>query len=76
MKMGKLEKFFVNRPGHSRRVSQHATKLLEFTNAREGQNYLDVGCGNGTAAIHISPTLAKDRTISTSAVATALRRFT
>jgi ubiquinone/menaquinone biosynthesis C-methylase UbiE len=54
MKMGRLEKFFVNRPGHSRRVSQHATKLLQFTNAHEGQNYLDVGCGNGAAAIHIA----------------------
>jgi len=54
MKMGKLEKLFVNSPNHSRQVSQHAERLLNLIDFKAGQKYLDVGCGNGTAAIHLA----------------------
>lgn len=54
MKMGKLEKLFVNSPSHSRQVSDHAERLLNLIDFKAGQKYLDVGCGNGAAAIHLA----------------------
>lgn len=54
MKMGRLEKLFVNSPSHSRQVSQHAERLLNLIEVRAGQRCLDVGCGNGAAAIHLA----------------------
>lgn len=54
MKMGKLEKLFVNRTGHSQRVSRRAERVLSHTDPRPGQRYLDVGTGNGKAAIDMA----------------------
>ena len=54
MKMTNLEKQFVNSPGHSKRVSNHADVLLQLVDFKAGQTYLDVGCGNGVAPIHIA----------------------
>jgi ubiquinone/menaquinone biosynthesis C-methylase UbiE len=54
MKMGKLEKLFVNSLSHSQRVSQHTERLLNLVDFKAGQKYLDVGCGNGAAAIHLA----------------------
>lgn len=54
MKMGSLERQFVNSPSHSRQVSGHAEKLLNKISFQAGQTYLDVGCGNGAAPIHIA----------------------
>ena len=56
MKMGKLEKLFVNSPGHSQGVARHAEKLLRRVPVQPGQTYLDVGCGNGAAPIAIAQT--------------------
>ena len=56
MKMGKVEKLFVNSSSHSRQVSQHAERLLNLTDFKAGQKYLDVGCGNGTAALYLAQT--------------------
>jgi len=55
-KMSQFEKSFVNSDRHSQRVSQHAEWLVRLTNPQPGQKYLDVGCGNGAAPIHIART--------------------
>ena len=54
MKMGRFEKLFVNRPSHSRRVSEHAEKMLRLVSFAPGQTYLDFGCGNGAAAVYLA----------------------
>lgn len=54
MKMSKIEKVFVNSPSHSTRVSAHAERLLKQIPFEPGQRYLDVGCGNGAAPIHLA----------------------
>ena len=54
MKMGRFEKSLVNSRMRSRRVSRHAERMLELAEFREGQAYLDVGCGNGAAPLRIS----------------------
>lgn len=54
MKMSKIEKWFVNRAGHSRRVARRAGKFIDLVNVIANQSYLDVGCGNGAAASYIA----------------------
>ena len=56
MKMGKIEKLFVNNEVHSRQVSQHLERLLQHVEVQTGQTFLDVGCGNGAAPIHLART--------------------
>jgi ubiquinone/menaquinone biosynthesis C-methylase UbiE len=56
MKMGKIEKLFVNNEIHSRQVSEHFERLLQHTKVERGQTYLDLGCGNGAAPIHLAQT--------------------
>ena len=56
MKMGKIEKIFVNNEVHSRQVSQHFERLLRHVEVEAGQSFLDVGCGNGAAPIHLAQT--------------------
>ncbi len=57
MKMGRFEKRFVNSARHSSRVAGHAQQLVQTADPRARQRLLDVGCGNGAAAIHIAKTL-------------------
>jgi ubiquinone/menaquinone biosynthesis C-methylase UbiE len=54
MKMGKLEKQFVNSSNHSLRVSKRAERLLRYANLEPGLKYLDVGTGNGAAPIYMA----------------------
>ena len=54
MKMGMIEKLFVNNEAHSRQVSRHFERLLQLVEAEAGQTFLDVGCGNGAAPIHLA----------------------
>ena len=54
MKMTALEKYFVNKPGHGRKVAERALSLLGRINPQAGWRYLDVGCGVGSAASEIA----------------------
>jgi ubiquinone/menaquinone biosynthesis C-methylase UbiE len=53
-KMGKTEKWFMNRPGHSRNVADRAERLLQKISFKEGDKFLEIGCGNGSACKHIA----------------------
>jgi len=57
MKMTKFEKRFVNGAGRSRRVAEYAKRMLGLVGAAPGQSYLDFGCGNGAAAVHLASKL-------------------
>ena len=59
-KMGKTEKWFMNRPGHSRNVINRAERLLQHIDFKEGDKFLEIGCGNGSACKQI----AKDHKFS------------
>lgn len=76
MEMITLEKLFVNSERHSRQVSRHAERLVRYTAPQPGQTYLDVGCGNGAAPIHIAKTFGMHVTgidIDADQIAIALR---
>lgn len=57
MKLGKIEKWFMNRPKHAKRATGRAEKLLHFVNLKEKQNFLEVGCGNGAVSKYIAKKL-------------------
>jgi ubiquinone/menaquinone biosynthesis C-methylase UbiE len=57
MKMGSFEKRFVNASGHSRQVAAQAVRRLQHVPLHAGWSYLDVGCGNGMATLHVADTL-------------------
>ncbi len=54
MRMTAFEKYFVNRPSHTRAVVARAQQLLGRINHQTGWRYLDVGCGVGAAAREIA----------------------
>ena len=56
MRMTNLEKRFVNDTGHSRRVAEAAVRRLCHVPVDRGWSYLDVGCGNGAAALLVAET--------------------
>jgi uncharacterized membrane protein YdjX (TVP38/TMEM64 family)/SAM-dependent methyltransferase len=57
MKMGTLEKQFVNAATHSRRVAEHAIRRLRHVPLQANWSFLDIGCGNGAATLHVADTL-------------------
>ena len=57
MKMGAFEKRFVNAAAHSRQVAEQAVGRLRHVPLHAGWRYLDVGCGNGLAMLHVAHTL-------------------
>jgi ubiquinone/menaquinone biosynthesis C-methylase UbiE len=56
MKMTRIEKRFVNEIGHSRKAAQEAVRRLRHIPVQTGWSYLDVGCGNGAAALRVADT--------------------
>ena len=62
MKMARIEKRFVNAAAHSRRVAELAERRLRVVPYSARQKYLDVGCGNGMAALHIAAACGLDVT--------------
>jgi ubiquinone/menaquinone biosynthesis C-methylase UbiE len=56
MRMTGIEKRFVNGIVHSRSVAEAAVRRLHHVPVRRGWSYLEVGCGNGAAALHVAQT--------------------
>jgi ubiquinone/menaquinone biosynthesis C-methylase UbiE len=56
MRMTRIEKRFVNEIGHSRRVAEEAVRRLRHVPVDCSWSYLDVGCGNGAAALFVADT--------------------
>ena len=56
MRMTRIEKRFVNEIGHSRKVAEEAVRRLRHVPVHRGWSYLDVGCGNGAAALLVADT--------------------
>lgn len=56
MRMTRIEKHFVNDIGHTRRVAEEAVRRLRHLPIERGWSYLDVGCGNGAAALLVADT--------------------
>lgn len=56
MRMTALEKHFVNSPRNTQRVNDHVSRLLSHIDCKSGSQYLDVGCGVGTAARKVAAT--------------------
>src|SRR5262245_6192516 len=54
MRMTGIEKRFVNELGHSRKVADEAVRRLRSLPVDPAWSYLDVGCGNGAAALLVA----------------------
>jgi ubiquinone/menaquinone biosynthesis C-methylase UbiE len=54
MRMTGIEKRFVNELGHSRKVAEKAVRRLRCLPVDPAWSYLDVGCGNGAAALLVA----------------------
>ena len=54
MKLGRIEKYFMNRPQHTEKVINQAEKLLQLIEVKEKQKFLEVGCGNGAVSKYIA----------------------
>lgn len=56
MRMTRIEKRFVNEIGHSGRVAEETVRRLRHVPVQPSWSYLDVGCGNGAAALFVAKT--------------------
>jgi 2-polyprenyl-3-methyl-5-hydroxy-6-metoxy-1,4-benzoquinol methylase len=62
MKMGSIEKSFINEARHGRRIAVSAERRLAVLPYRARLTYLDVGCGSGMAAVHLATSCGFDVT--------------
>jgi ubiquinone/menaquinone biosynthesis C-methylase UbiE len=53
-KMGKTEKWFMNRPKHNINAIYKIEGLLQYVDFKENQKFLEIGCGNGSACKHVA----------------------
>jgi ubiquinone/menaquinone biosynthesis C-methylase UbiE len=54
MKIGSLEKLWMNHPKHNKIAANQANKLLKYTNIKKYKKFLEIGCGNGFVCNYIS----------------------
>ena len=54
MKLGRIEKWFMNRPHHAEQTIEKAERLLHFVSIEGKQDFLEVGCGSGAVSNHIA----------------------
>ena len=54
MKLGRIEKWSMNRPKHAERVIARLEELLRFVDLEGKQDILEVGCGSGALSRHIA----------------------
>ena len=54
MKLGKIEKWFINRESHSKRVIGKAENLLGIIDIKNDQSFLEIGCGSGPVSRYVS----------------------
>ncbi|MBU7027606.1 MAG: hypothetical protein HXS48_11785 [Theionarchaea archaeon] len=52
MKMGTLEKLFINAEQHKRRTVDRVRNLMNFVELKENQKFLEVGCGAGAVSLY------------------------
>jgi ubiquinone/menaquinone biosynthesis C-methylase UbiE len=53
MKLGKIEKWFINRKAHSVKVIERAERLLNHIDIKPDQDFLEIGCGSGPVSKHV-----------------------
>ncbi len=54
MKLGKIEKWFLNKESHSIKIINQTEKLLNYLDINPNSNFLEIGCGSGAVSIHIA----------------------
>ena len=54
MKIGKIEKFFVNSQWNAKRRRQSVQKLFDFAKLEGELDCLEIGCGNGAVSRHFA----------------------
>ena len=54
MKLGRIEKWFMNRPHHAEQIITRAERLLHSVDLSGKQAFLEVGCGSGAVSNHLA----------------------
>jgi SAM-dependent methyltransferase len=54
LKLGRIEKWFMNRPRHAAQTINRTEKLLHFVRMDGKQDFLEIGCGSGAVSNYIA----------------------
>jgi len=54
LKLGRIEKWFMNRSHHAEQTINRTERLLHFVSIEGKQDFLEVGCGSGAVSNHIA----------------------